>query len=110
LKRGDALIAVNDQVPATGFGNDDDRDLLASLSQRSEEAPLARRVADPEVLQPTVQLMKLECLRHGFEYAATGHWSFVARRGCCLELAWNQWDNRMTGLSRRAAVGCRQLQ
>jgi hypothetical protein len=30
-------------------------------------------VADPEVLQPTVQLMKLECLRHGFEYAATGH-------------------------------------
>jgi hypothetical protein len=52
LKRADAPIAVNDQVPAIGFSNDDDRDLLASLSQRSEEAPLARRVADPEVLQP----------------------------------------------------------
>jgi hypothetical protein len=110
LKRGDALVAVNDQVPATGFGNDDDRDLLAGLSQRSEEPPVARRVAHPEVLQAAVQLMKLEGLRHGSEYAAPGDWSFAAKRGCCLELPWDQWDSRVTGLSRHAEVGCRQLQ
>jgi len=68
------------------------------------------RVADPEMLQTEVQLMKLECLWHGVQYAPAGHWSFAAQWGCCLELHSYPLDRRVTGLSRFAAVVCRQLQ
>jgi hypothetical protein len=40
--------------------------------------PESRRVADPEMLQAAVQLMKLQSLRHGFQYVRTGIWSFAA--------------------------------
>jgi hypothetical protein len=47
-------------------------------------------VADPEVGQPTVELMKLQSLRHGlasfgFQYAGRPDWSFAVKRGCCGE-------------------------
>jgi hypothetical protein len=69
--------------------------------------PEARRVVDPEMLQTAVQLMKLERLRHGFQYARPPDWSFPAVPGCCSELVWDQWDSQVTGLSWIARVVCR---
>jgi hypothetical protein len=65
-------------------------------------------VADPEMCQAAVQLMKLQSLRHGlaslgFQYARRPDWSFAAKSGCCQELLSGQWDSRMTGLSWRTA-------
>ena len=92
LERGDALMPVNDQVSA-GVFDDDDGCLLARFSQRSEQAPMARRMADPEVLQAAVQLMKLQ-LRHGsrlgFQYAPAWNWSFVAKREVRRQALWDQ--------------------
>jgi hypothetical protein len=53
LQRGDALMAVDNEV-AVGLFDDDNGRLLTGFSQRSEQAPLARRVADPEVFQVAV--------------------------------------------------------
>lgn len=105
FKRGDALVAVDDQI-ARGLLDDDDGRLLAGLSQRRQQPPEPGRVADPEVRQAAVQLMKLERLRHGFQYAPAADWSFAAMAGCCREVLLDQRDSRATGLSRRAAGIC----
>jgi hypothetical protein len=84
LERGDALMAIDHQI-ALLVGDDDDWRLLAGLSQRRQQMPESCRVADPEMLQAAVQLMKLQCLRHGFQYARAGIWSFAAEPGCCPE-------------------------
>jgi len=83
-------------------GDDDDWSLLAGFSQRRQQAPESRRVADPEMLQAAVQLMKLQRLRHGFQYAWVGIWSFAAWRGCCSEPLLDQWHSWLTGLSQFA--------
>ncbi len=83
-QRGDALVAVDHQIPA-GLFDDDDRRLLAGFGQRSQQPPEARRVADPEMLQAPVELMKLQGLRHGFQYAPASDWSFAAEWGCCQQ-------------------------
>ncbi len=107
LQRGDALVAVDHQI-LRGLLDDDDGRLLSGLSQRRQQPPEPGRVADPEMRQAAVQLMKLQSLRHGlaslgFQYARHPDWSFAARAGCCLEPLSDQWDSRVTGLSRRAA-------
>lgn len=82
LQRGDALVAVDDQIAAFAF-DDDDRGLLAGFSQRGDQPPLARRMPHPEAFQAAVQLMKLQ-LRHrvrlGFQYRLARIWSFPALR------------------------------
>jgi len=88
-KRGDALVAVDYQIPR-GLLDDDDGRLLSGLSQRRQQTPEPGRVADPEVRQAAVQLMKLQSLRHGlvslgFQYARRPDWSFAAVAGCCRE-------------------------
>jgi hypothetical protein len=70
--------------------------------------PEPGRVADPEMRQAAVQLMKLQSLRHGlaslgFQYARRSDGSFAARAGCGREPLWGQWDSPVTGLSRRTA-------
>lgn len=107
---GDALVAVDHQI-LRGLLDDNDGRLLSGLSQRRQQPPEPGRVADPEMRQAAVQLMKLQSLRHGlaslgFQYARHLDWSFAARAGCCLELLWGQWDSRMTGLLRHAAGVC----
>lgn len=87
---GDALVAVDHQI-ARGLLDDDDGRLLSGLSQRRQQVPEPGRVADPEVRQAAVQLMKLQSLRHGlaslgFQYAHCPDWSFAVKRGCCREL------------------------
>jgi hypothetical protein len=84
FERGDALVAVDHQILVSLLDDDDGR-LLAGFSQRRQQLPVPRPVADPEMLQAEVQLMKLERLRHGFQYARVADWSFAARRGCCSE-------------------------
>ena len=101
LERGDALMSIDHQI-ALLAGDDDDWGLLTGLSQRRQQSPESRRVADPEMLQAAVQLMKLQCLRHGFQYARAGIWSFAACRGYCSELLLDQWHSWPTGLSRFA--------
>ena len=46
-------MAVDNEV-AVGLFDDDDGRLLTGFSQRSDQAPLARRVPDPEVFQVAV--------------------------------------------------------
>ena len=84
------LVAVDHQI-ARGLLDDDDGSLLSGLSQRRQQVPEPGRVADPEVRQAAVQLMKLQSLRHGlaslgFQYARCPDWSFAVNRGCCREL------------------------
>ena len=76
LERGNAFVAVYDQIAARVFDDDDGR-LLPGVSQRGQQAALARRVANPEALQAAVELMKLQ-LRHRIEvqYAPPRIWSF----------------------------------
>ena len=75
LERGDALVTVDDQIPADRFDDDDGR-LLADLSQRSDQPALARRVSYPEVFQAAVQLVKLQSHRLGLQYVPARLWSF----------------------------------
>ena len=87
FESGDALVAVDHQI-ARGLLDDDDGSLLSSLSQRRQQPPEPGRVADPEMRQAAVQLMKLQGLRHGlaslgFQYARRPVWSFAAMAGCC---------------------------
>lgn len=100
---GYPLMTVDDQI-ALRLGDDDDGCLLTGFNQRGQEAPVSRRVADPEVSEAEVELMKLQ-LRHcrllGFQYAGAGIWSFPAEWGCCGELALDQQDRQTTGLSWR---------
>jgi hypothetical protein len=89
LQRGDALVAVDHQK-LRGLWDDDDGRLLSGFSQRPQQPPESRRLADPEMLQAAVQLMKLQGLRHGvvslgFQYARHWHWSFAAEWGCCQQ-------------------------
>ncbi len=89
LQRGDALVAVDYQI-LRGLLDDDYGRLLSGFSQRPQQPPESRRVADPEMLQAAVQLMKLQCLRHGlallgFQYARRRIWSFAAEGGCCQQ-------------------------
>jgi hypothetical protein len=109
LERGDALVSIDHQILLPAW-NHDDRCLLARFSQRRQQLPESRRVADPEMLQTAVQLMKLERLRHGFQYARVADWSFSALWGCCSEPVSDQQDNAASGLSQIVGVVCRQLQ
>jgi hypothetical protein len=84
FERSDALMSIDHQIALLG-GDDDDGSLLAGFSQRRQQLPESRRVADPEMLQAVIQLMKLQRLRHGFQYARAGIWSFATWRGCCSE-------------------------
>ena len=84
LERGDALMSIDHQI-ALLVGDNDDWGLLTGFSQRRQQSPESRRVADPEMLQAAVQLMELQGLRHGFQYARAGIWSFAGCRGCCSE-------------------------
>lgn len=77
LERGDALVTVDDQIPADRFDDDDGR-LLADLSQRSDQPALARRASYPEVFQAAVQLVKLQSHRLGLQYVPARLWSFPA--------------------------------
>ena len=88
-ERGDALVTVDHQILRALLDDNDGR-LLSGLSQRRQQPPEAGRVADPEMRQAAVQLMKLQSLRHGvaslgFQYARHSIWSFAARWGCCQQ-------------------------
>jgi hypothetical protein len=90
LERGDPLAAIDYQILGTLL-NDEDWGLLSALSQRCQQMPESRRLADPEVLQPAVQLMKFQCLRHSValevQYARVGIGSFAAEPGSCVDLS-----------------------
>ncbi len=62
LERGDALVAVDNQVTLRLIGNGDhhDRRLLARGGQRGQQPPLPARLADPQMLQAPVELVKLQ--------------------------------------------------
>ena len=87
LERGDALVAVDDQIAAAIFDDDDGR-LLADLSQRSDQPTLARRMPYPEAFQAAVQLMKLQS--HRRQYAPARIWSFPAGGEVRRKAPWNQ--------------------
>jgi hypothetical protein len=108
-ERGDALMSIDHQI-LIGLLDDDDRRLLPGFSQRRQQSPESRWVADPEMLQAAVQLMKLQLLRHGFQYAGVADWSFAARWGYCSEPVSVQRDGRMIGLSPFFGVVRRQVQ
>ena len=109
FERGNALMSIDHQIALflRNDWNDDNRRLLAGFSQRRQQAPESRRVTDPEMLQAVVQLMKLECLRHGFQYAPVADWSFASAPGCCSELFSDQRDSRGIGLSLLVGIVCR---
>lgn len=106
MQCGDALVAIDHQI-ALLVPDDDHWCLLARFSQGAEQTAESGWVADPEMLQAAVQLMKLQgLLRHGFQYAADGIWSFPADWGCCEDLPLYQSDSGRTGLSWRFAGVC----
>jgi len=84
-------MSIDHQI-ALLVGDNDDWGLLAGLSQRCQQLPESCPVADPEMLQAAIQLMKLQRLRHGFQYARAGIGSFAAWRRCCAEPLLYQWD------------------
>lgn len=94
LERGNALVAVDDHIPAAGFDalNNDDGGLLAGFSQRGNQSPLAGRMPHPEVFQAAVQLMKLQLHRLGLQYATARIWSFPAMREVCRKTFVDQGD------------------
>lgn len=98
LERGDPLVTIDHQILFLAWDYKNRR-LLARFSQRRQQLPESRRVADPEMLQAAVQLMKLQRLRHGFQYARVADWSFAAFWDCCSEPVSDQWDNPVSGLS-----------
>ncbi len=82
LESGDALVAVDDQIAAALFDHDD-WCLLTGFSQRGNQPPLARGMAEAEIFQAAVQLMKLQLghrVRLGFQYARGRIGSFPALR------------------------------
>jgi len=103
LERGNTFVAVDDEV-AFGLLDDDDGGLLTGFSQRSDQPALAGRVADPEVFQAAVQLMKFQRLWHGSQYAPVAIWSFAPKLGCCQEPYWDQRNSERTGLSSAGGV------
>ena len=89
LERGDALVTVDDQI-LRSLRDDDDGRLLPGFGQGAEEPPEAGGVADLEMFQAAVQLMKFQGLGHGvgwpgFQYGCRGNWSFARGWGCCVE-------------------------
>jgi hypothetical protein len=48
-ERGDALMSIDHQI-LIGLLDDDDRRLLPGFSQRRQQSPESRWVADPEML------------------------------------------------------------
>ena len=106
LERGDALVSIDHQILFV-LRDDEDRRLLTRFSQRRQQEPEARRVADPEMFQAAVQLMKLQCLRHEFQYARLADWSFGELWGCCSEPVSDQQDRWRTGLSLLVRLVCR---
>ncbi len=107
LERGDAFVAVDDQIAVASFDDDYGR-LLADLSQRRDQPALARRTPYPEAFQAAVQLMKLQS--HRRQYAPARIWSFpadgeVRRKAPCYQL-----DTPATGLSPRAVEVCPEPQ
>jgi len=86
LQRGEALVAVDDQIPirSAGEGHDDDGRLLSGVGQRCQQAPVTARIVDPQVLEAPVQLMKFQL--HGQpRYTAVGRASPI---GCSLQDRW----------------------
>ena len=65
-ERGDALVAVDDQIAGAVVrgGDDDNRRLLARLSQRRQQTPLEMRLADSEMRPSLVELVKFQL--HGY--------------------------------------------
>lgn len=111
LQRRDALVAVNDQVAARLFarGHHHDRRLLARFGQRGQQPALTRPVADPQVLQSPVELVKLQLHRlsrrdHSMREAGTG---LSPRQGeVCRQPPSDQLHTPGTGLSRTGAGVC----
>jgi len=92
LKRGDTLVAVDDQIPAAGFDDDDGR-LLAVFSQRGHQPALTRRMSHPQVFQAAVELMKLQSRhRFGFQYAPARNGSSAGFGEVRRKAKWNQSD------------------
>ena len=104
LERRNALVAVDDQVAVAIIRRDDHDDgrLLARLSQRRHQAPLAVRLADSQMFPAPVELVKLQLHRRllGDQYGPSRDWSFAAAGGVCWEVLQDQSDRRPTGLSR----------
>ena len=73
LERGDALMAVDDQIAVVGLDHDDGC-LLSALSQRGQQAALAERVAGSQIGPTAVELVKLQV--HEVEYARLRNSSF----------------------------------
>lgn len=104
LERRDALVAVNDQVAVARVRgqDDDDRRLLARLSQRGDQAPLPVRLADSEMRPSPVELVKLQLHRRllAVQYGPSRNWSFATAGEVRRQHLWNQVDTSGTGLSR----------
>ena len=87
MERRDAFVAVNDQVAATAFDNDDRR-LLSALSQRGQQVALAERVVDAQILPAAVELVKLQL--HEVQYARLPNSSFRVEGEVRRKAFWDQ--------------------
>ena len=93
FQRGHALVAIDHQVTVRRpGGHHDDGRLLAALSQRRQQSALPVRLADSQMPQSPVELVKLQLHRRllGIQYARFRDWSFAAAGEVRREVSWDQ--------------------
>ena len=87
LERGDALMAVDDQIAFVCLDHDDGC-LLSTLSQRGQQVALAEPVARSQRRPAAVVLVKLQL--HEVQYARLPDSSFRVEGEVCREALWDQ--------------------
>ena len=90
FERGDAFMAVNDQIAVVVIfdWDDDDGCLLPALSQRGEQVALAERIAGSQIGPAAVELVKLQL--HEVQYARRRNSSFRVEGEVRWEVSWDQ--------------------
>ena len=87
LERGDAFMAVDDQIAVVSLDYDDGC-LLSALSQRCQQVALAERVAGSQCRPAAVELVKLQV--HEVEYARLPNSSFRVEGEVCPKVSRDQ--------------------
>jgi hypothetical protein len=111
LQRPDSPVAIDEQIPlGLIHGDNDDRRLLSTGRQRSQQPLLPLRPVHTQVLQTPLKLVKfqlhdlppLRLYPASMRLAGSGiaHWEPVVS----LDLSWNQRDTRLSGIAWSAAL------